>query len=283
MKRIGFVTSAELRDLTPDDRSVVPVLAAREIEVVPVVWTEPLPDRLDGLVLRSTWDYHLRFEAFLAWVDSVETAGLPLWNPPTTVRWNVDKKYLLDVEARGIPVVPTRHAARGSGVALAALLRESAWAEAVVKPSVSGGAFETWRAGPGEADTRRFAGQLATMDCLVQPFLPELVSAGEWSLLFFRSRYSHAVLKRPVSGDFRVQEEFGGAFAAAQPPPGVLSAAGAALEAAGHETLYARVDGVVRGDRFEVMELELVEPSLFLGTATGAAERFAEAILAGLG
>lgn len=283
MKRIGFVTSAELRDLTPDDRSAVPVLAARGVEVVPVVWTEPLPGRLDGLVLRSTWDYHLKVDDFLAWVASIEAAGLPLWNAPSTVRWNVDKKYLLEVEASGIPVVPTRHAVRGSGVSLPALLREAGWAEAVVKPSVSGGAFETWRAGPGEADAVRFERQLAAMDCLVQPFLPELVTGGEWSLLFFGHRHSHAVLKRPVSGDFRVQEEFGGAFAPVEPPAGLLAAAQAALEAAGERTLYARVDGVIRGGRFEVMELELVEPSLFLGTAPGAAERFAAEIVAALG
>jgi hypothetical protein len=283
MKRIGFVTSAELRDLTPDDRSVVPVLAAQGVGVIPVVWTEPLPDRLDGLVLRSTWDYHLRLEDFLAWVASVEAAGLPLWNAPATVRWNVHKGYLREVEARGIPVVPTRHAARGSGVALAELLREAGWTEAVVKPSVSGGAFETWRAGPGEADALRFARQVGAMDCLVQPFLPELVSSGEWSLLFLGDRYSHAVLKRPVSGDFRVQEEFGGAFAPAEPPSSLLSAARAALEAGGQTTLYARVDGVVRGGRFEVMELELVEPSLFLGTAPSAAERFSREILELLG
>jgi len=283
MKRIGFVSSAELRDLTPDDRSVVPVLSGWGVEVVPVVWTEPLPDRLDAVVLRSTWDYHLRLDDFLAWVASVEAAGLPLWNAPETVRWNVNKKYLLEVEARGIPVVPTRHAPRGSGVTLPALLREAGWAEAVVKSSVSGGAFETWRAGPGEADALRFARQLAAMDCLVQPFLPELVSGGEWSLLFFRGRYNHAVLKRPVRGDFRVQEEFGGAFGPAEPPAALLSAAHVALEAAGQETLYARVDGVVRGGRFELMELELVEPSLFLGTAPGAAERFAREILKVLG
>ena len=283
MKRIGFVTSAELRDLTPDDRSVVPLLASRGVEVVPIVWTEPLPRGLDALVLRSTWDYHLRLDDFLAWVASVEAAGLPLWNAPAAVRWNVHKGYLLDVEARGIPLVPTHHAVRGSKISLPALLREAGWAEAVVKPSVSGGAFETWRAGPGEADALRFARQLAAMDCLVQPFLPELVSNGEWSLLFFRGRYSHAVLKRPVNGDFRVQEEFGGAFAPAEPSTALLSAAQAALEAAGHPTLYARVDGVVRGGRFEVMELELVEPSLFLATGPGAAERFAEEILAVLG
>lgn len=270
-------------DLTDDDRTAVPVFASRRMAVVPVVWTEPLPPALDALVLRSTWDYHLQLSRFLGWVDSIEAAGIELFNRPATLRWNVDKKYLLEVEARGVPIVPTRYAARGSGVALGSLLREVRWREAVVKPCVSGGAFETWRAGANEADSVRFARQLELMDCLIQPFVPELVSEGEWSLLFFGSRYSHAVLKRPVVGDFRVQEEFGGKFEAAEAPAGIVEAAARALEASGQETRYARVDGVVRSGRFELMELELVEPSLFLETNAGAAERFAAAIADALG
>lgn len=281
--RVGFVTSGELRGLTPDDRSVVSVLAARRIEVVPVVWTEPVPPNLDALVLRSTWDYHLRLPEFLAWVDAAEASPIPLLNPPSTIRWNVDKKYLLEVEARGVPVVPTRHAARGSGVQLPSLLGAAGWTEAVVKPSVSGGAFETWRAGTGEADAARFARQVETMDCLVQPFVPELLSEGEWSLLFFGGRYSHAVLKRPERGDFRVQEEFGGVAAPAEASSAIIEAASRALEASGQDMLYARVDGVVRGGRLEVMELELLEPSLFLESSPGGAERFADALIERLG
>jgi len=281
--RVGFVTSAELRGLTPDDRSMVPVLGTRGVEVVPVVWTEPVPHGLTALILRSTWDYHLRLAEFLAWVDAVEASGVPLLNSPGTIRWNVDKKYLLEVEARGVPIVPTRHAARGSRVALPSLLRDAGWTDAVVKPSVSGGAFETWRAGTGETDAARFARQLERMDCLVQPFLPELVSEGEWSLLFFRGAYSHAVLKRPERGDFRVQEEFGGVAARAEAPRAVVEAAARALEASGQDTFYARVDGVVRGGRLEVMELELVEPSLFLEPSPGAVERFADALIRHLG
>jgi len=174
-RRIGFVTMEELRALTPDDRSAFSAFSAAGIEVVPTVWTEPLPEGLDALVLRSTWDYHLRLADFLAWVSAVEARGIPLWNSPDTVRWNVDKAYLLEVEARGVPILPTRHAARGSGVALSALLREAGWEQAVVKPSISGGAFETWRTGAGAEDAARFASQLEAMDCLVQPFAPELV------------------------------------------------------------------------------------------------------------
>jgi glutathione synthase/RimK-type ligase-like ATP-grasp enzyme len=283
IRRVGFVTSEQLRDLTPDDRSAIPVLAARAVEVVSVVWTEPLPANLDALVLRSTWDYHLRLPEFLAWVHATRAAGIPLFNPPATIRWNVDKKYLLEVAACGIPIVPTRHAARGSGVELPALLREAGWTDVVVKPSVSGGAYGTWRARGSDADETLFARQLETMDCLVQPFLPELVSEGEWSLLFFRGSFSHAVLKRPGQGDFRVQEEFGGVFGPAEGPRAVVEAATLALEASGQETLYARVDGVVREARFEVMELELVEPTLFFGTSSGSADRFADALVETLG
>ncbi|HZJ54885.1 MAG TPA: hypothetical protein VFD38_12160 [Myxococcaceae bacterium] len=277
------MTSEAYRELTPDDRSGVPALSGRGIEVVPVVWTESLPAGLDALVLRSTWDYHLRLPDFLRWVEGIEQSGIRLLNPPPAVRWNVDKKYLLEIEARGVTIVPTRHAARGSGVELGALLREAGWSEVVVKPSVSGGAFATWRTTASAPDAERFAHQLETMDCLVQPFLPELVSEGEWSLLFFGGRYSHAVLKRPGRGDFRVQEEFGGVFRPAAAPPAIIDAATRALEASRQETLYARVDGVVRGGRLEVMELELVEPTLFLETSPGAAERFADALVVALG
>ena len=276
------MTSEAYRELTPDDRSMVPVLSRRGIDVVPVVWTEPLPAGPDALVLRSTWDYHLRLADFLRWVDGIEGSGIRLLNPAATIRWNVDKQYLLAVEARGIPIVPTRHAARGSGTELPALLREEGWSEVVVKPSVSGGAFGTWRAGTSEADAARFARQLETMDCLVQPFVPELVSEGEWSLLFFGGRYSHAVLKQPGRGDFRVQEEFGGVFGPAEAGVAVVEAATRALDASGQETLYARVDGVVRNDRFELMELELVEPTLFFGTSPGSADRFADALVEAL-
>jgi len=199
-------------------------------------------------VLRSTWDYHLHLPEFLRWVAKVEASGLPLWNPPSTVRWNVDKAYLAEVEARGARIVPTRFAGRGSRTSLLALMLEAGWTEAVVKPSVSGGAFETWRAHRTPEDGARFARQLAQMDCLVQPLVPELITDGEWSLLFFEGRYSHAVLKRPGPEDFRVQEEFGGLFAAARPSPEVVADATRALGATGRETLYARVDGVLRAD-----------------------------------
>jgi hypothetical protein len=281
-RHIGFVTDAERRLLTDDDRGVIPALASRGIRVVPVVWTEPLPGGLDALVVRSTWDYHLRLREFLAWIDGTEAERLPLLNRAPVLRWNADKRYLLDLERCGVPVVPTRHLPRGATTPLDGLLRGAGWSEAVVKPAVSAGAFATWRTRGAPEDRARFARQLADMDCLVQPFLPERVDEGEWSLVFLGGAFSHAVLKRPGAGDFRVQEEFGGCTEAVVPPAGLVEDARRALDAAGHDTAYARVDGVVRRGRLDLLELELVEPSLFLASASGAAERFAEAISARL-
>ncbi len=130
-----------------------------------------------------------------------------------------------------MPIVPTRHAPRGSGSTLSRLLEEAGWPEAVVKPSVSGGAFETWRARGLEPDDARFARQLEAMDCLVQPFLPELVSGGEWSLLFFLRSLQPRGAEAPAAGDFRVQEEFGGVASPVEPPPWVVASAQRALEA----------------------------------------------------
>jgi len=132
------------------------------------------------------------------------------------------------------------------------------------------------------ADEARFAEQLAMADCLVQPFVPEIQDPGEWSLIFFDGVFSHAVVKRPASGDFRVQENFGGTVRAADAPDALVAQAAQILALADERTLYARVDGVVRAGTLQLLELELVEPSLFFDAVPTAAERFADAVVAWL-
>jgi glutathione synthase/RimK-type ligase-like ATP-grasp enzyme len=277
--RIGFATDSEHRALTPDDRLAVEALAREGVEVVPLVWSEPLAQAVDAVIVRSTWDYHLRLQEFLTWVRTLEHRGIPLWNPPGTIRRNVEKTYLLHLPERGVPVIPTVHLRRGSGASLGAVLKREGWAEAVVKPAVSGGAWNTWKATASGADEKRFAQDLTQFDLLVQPYMPDVVTHGEWSLLFFDGRYSHAVLKRPGRGEFRVQEHLGGSVSSAEALPSVRDQAARALGGANERTLYARVDGVVRDGLFELVELELVEPTLFFGTAPGSADRFAQAVL----
>jgi glutathione synthase/RimK-type ligase-like ATP-grasp enzyme len=281
--KIAFVTHAGLPGLSADDRLAVEELSRRGAVVEPAVWddTEVRWSTYDRVVIRSCWDYHLRPDAFLGWLDRLEGEGIPLWNPASVVRGNVDKGYLADLAAAGLPVVPTVRLERGERAALAALLDERGWAEAVIKPSVSASAFRTLRIGRGEAESaqEKLDELLGSSGALVQPFLAEIQTGGEWSLVFLGGEYSHAVLKKPGTGDFRVQTELGGSADPAIPAPVLVEQARRVVEKIPGPWLYARVDGVEIGETFTLMELELIEPSLFLVADEQAPARFAAAIL----
>ncbi len=246
---IALVTWRGLPELAADDRLLRDALVRRGVDVRAVVWDDPGADwrSFDAIVIRSTWDYHKRLDEFRAWLDRMD--GLPLWNPPAVLRWNTHKSYLLDLQARGIAIVPTLLIPRGQGF--------------IVKPAVSATAFRTER---HETDC----------DVLVQPFVPEVVTDGELSFMFLGRRFSHAVRKRVASGDFRVQSEFGGSAEPFTPSPELIEQASHIASMLGEQWLYARIDCVVRDGRLLLMELEATEPSLFLGAES--AERFADAI-----
>lgn len=284
MKRIALATCAKLPTLNDDDRLLMGVLAELGLGSVPALWDAPdvCWDDFQAVLVRSCWDYHHRLEEFLAWVARLERAGVPVWNPPALLRWNSHKGYLRDLAPRGVSTVPTRWLVRGARVDLARLLRDAGWRDAVVKPAVSASAHGTWRTSvdTARADQPRLDELLGAGDVMAQPFVREVQDRGEWSVLFFGGRYSHAVLKRPAENDYRVQWEFGGSAVTMAPPPRLLGDAGAVMAAVAGDALYARVDGVERDGRLVLMELELIEPHLFLGWDPGAAGRLAAAVRA---
>lgn len=286
LSRIAFVTHRGRPDLADDDRLAAVEISRRGARVEAAVWDDPQVDWsvFDRIVLRSCWDYHLRLPEFLGWLGGLERAGAPVWNPPAVVRGNADKGYLVELASAGVPVVPTVRVERGAAADLASILDERGWTDAVVKPAVSASAFLTRRVRRGEAVEAQadFDHLLTLSAALVQPFLPEIRSRGEWSLLFFAGEHSHAVLKRPGAGDFRVQTELGGSTLAQKPSPALVAQARQVLEHIPGPWLYARVDGVEVDGTFLLMELELIEPSLFLACDPQAPARFASAVLAPL-
>jgi hypothetical protein len=281
MRSIAFVTYQGLPELSASDQLARAELLARGVAVEAVAWHDPAVDwpRFEAVVLRSCWDYTARLNDFLAWAERVATQTT-LWNPWPLVDWNVRKTYLRDLSERGVDIVPSEWLLPGSVASFAQVLEARGWGEVVLKPLVSASAEDTFRldrsrGGEGQAlldRLRRGSG------ALVQPFLPEIVAAGEWSFVLLSSGYSHAVCKRPKPGDFRVQFEFGGTVRRRHPPPALLAQALRAASVLPQPWLFARVDGVEVDGRLLVMEVECIEPELFLAGDPEIAGRFADAV-----
>jgi glutathione synthase/RimK-type ligase-like ATP-grasp enzyme len=279
---VGLVTCGAVPELTRDDQILVAELARRGIAAVTLLWDDRTVawERFDALVLRSCWDYHLRTQEFVAWLGRIEDSGARLWNPAPLVRRNLHKSYLRILSEAGVPIPPTIWLERETRPSLTELLTERAWSEAVIKPAVSASAHRTWRARLADAPRLqpRLDAALAEGDVLVQRFEPAIRERGEWSLVFFGGRFSHGVIKRPRSDDFRVQEEHGGTAQPAVAPPDLVRQGRRILDEIEGPWLYARVDGIESDGVFTLLELELIEPVLFLAQDPQAAARFAEAL-----
>jgi hypothetical protein len=283
MLRIALATSSKYPELTQDDRLLLRPLAERGINAEAAIWDDPAVDwsSFDALVIRSCWDYHLKYEAFLSWIGSLEQARIPVWNSAALVRWNANKSYLRDLEAKGIAIVPTFWPEADEVVCLRERLHDLGWTKAVVKPRISATAHRTHLIATDDADSVQelFDELRRGPGVMVQKFMDGIVNEGEWSLIFFDGQFSHAVLKKAKAGDFRVQSEFGGIEQPGDPPAQVLQAATRIVQAI-EPTLYARVDGMIDDGQFRLMELELIEPALFLASRPAAPSRFADAIAA---
>ncbi len=286
MTRIAFATSLAHKDLTDDDRAAVDPLKRRGITVVPAVWNDPKVkwESFDQVVIRSPWDYHRHGAEFLDWFTHLDRVGVSVQNPTPVLRWNLDKVYLKWIEVRGGSIVPTEWIEKGAPVDIKAVLERRGWSRAVVKPTISASAHDTWITSAAQAGEHeeRVGPILKRCGLMIQPFLAEIETEGEISMLFYGGKYSHAVRKRPAVGDFRVQTDHGGTVEPATPTPATLREAQQIVDLRGDELLYARVDGVVVGDEFQLMEFEVLEPQLFFPFHPQAAERFADAVAEGL-
>ena len=255
-------------------------LEAADFEVVPIPWTHFLAGQeqeTDLVLPLVAWGYHLRHSEWLRLLDGLEVAGTPTLNPVTLLRWNSDKTYLTDLANKGVRTVPTIAADLLDDRLLTDAARRFGTTELVVKPSIGASADGAHRVVPGNPLPMSVIGRRM----LIQPFQNSIATKGELSLMLFNGVYSHAVIKRPKAGDFRVQAHLGGREQRIEAPDAALALAHAALVAAPAPAAYARVDMVADDvGQWQIMELELIEPALFLPFAPGSAERFGTAIAA---
>jgi glutathione synthase/RimK-type ligase-like ATP-grasp enzyme len=283
MRRICFVTCRTWPRISESDRLVQQALEARGATVEARAWNAPGAEwnGFEAIVLRSNWDYHFDPHAFLAWLERLERAGARIWNPPALVRWNLSKAYLLELARAGVPTVATVVRGDETRAGLEALMAARGWTRVVMKPVISASAHDTRLVSAATMDDAVGALRSGAIrrPVLVQPFVEEIQTRGEWSLVFIDAMMTHAVLKRPASGEFRVQPHLGGTVETLVPPDAVGAVARAALAALPVPPLYARIDGVETAAGFQIMEVEVNEPGLFFPHAPAAALRFADALL----
>lgn len=272
-----------LEDFVSYDALVADCLESRGVQVDNVSWRSPTVkwDDYDMVIIRSPWDYQQAADEFITVLETIDASSAVLWNPIDVVRWNVRKTYLQELHDRGITIVPTQFVQSPTDSQIRGMFEVFETDQIIIKPVVGANANDTFwlRRDSSASDLQQiellYSGRLA----LLQPFIPSVIEYGETSLIFFDGEHSHSVLKTPKAGDFRVQEEHGSRIQSIAPDSALIEFSRRALAPIPQRTLYSRVDLVtLPNGEPAVMELELIEPSLYLCYDADSAARFADAI-----
>ncbi|MDC8829592.1 ATP-grasp domain-containing protein [Alteromonas gilva] len=282
MKKLAFL-SMDPKDLEEyfvyDDLLIAP-FAQLGYSVSTVSWHEQSHDysQYEAVIVRTPWDYQQHESAFIACLQRIASQTL-LINSLPLMQWNLNKQYLKDLQRSGVAVLPTLWFDTFNSESVKQAFSHFECDELVIKPCVSANADDTFRLTPTtlpacEPELSRCFEQRSFM---LQPFVDSVTEYGEISLFYFAGELSHAILKRPKDGDFRVQEEHGGSLRAITPDTAMLHSAEAALAAMPDDYLYARVDLLMFDAQWRVIELELIEPSLYFNLAPASAQCFVSA------
>lgn len=276
--RIAVVTCERPIERDDDLDYLAPALKRRGVEVEAPGWSDPGIDwaDFDLAVLSSTWDYYERQDEFRTWLRDVDRRTT-LVNPLSLVEWNLDKRYLIELEAAGVPTIPTVWVEPGGEREAVPEIAGEGWEQVVIKPVIDLGARNLVRVPADLVEDMLGRYEVATM---AQPYVPSVATEGEISLVYFRGELSHSLRKLPARGDFRVQPQYGGTHVAEDFGSVVRELADAAVAVAPSQPTYARVDLVGTEGGPAVIELELIEPALYLDTDSRSADRLADALLA---
>ena len=280
MKKVAFLSMDSLEDFVCYDNFLYAPLRELGWQAETVSWRNRQVNwnDYDAVLIRSCWDYQDDPNQFLSVLHQIEESSAWLENKLELVNWNLDKKYLRELESAGIKIVPTLWMSKFSSSGIMGLFEELDTNEIVIKPNISANADDTFKLTPEKAllSASMLQTVFAQRDYMVQPFMHGIVEEGEYSLFFFADEYSHTILKEPKARDFRVQEEHGGILKAVEPEASLLAAARQVLKAVNPKPLYSRVDFVRMNDGFALMELEIIEPSLYFNMDPASPKRFAQ-------
>jgi len=283
--KIAIATCAEKSELSVGDRALAIELANLGAQVSPLIWTNPasLQQSWDAILIRSVWDYHLHSQAFLKWIEQADRSAKKLFNSLQIINWNLDKSYLLELSRNGIDCVPSLFINKGTAIArVLELIRRENWDEIVVKPTISATSYLTFKSSLLDQELSKKIEKIQQhSEVLIQAYFKSIETDGEISLIFINGKaqeYSHAILKAPRQGDFRVQSDFGGAAVSYHATEALIKFADLALRRIAGDWTFARVDVIDWRTRPLVAEIELIEPDLFLQLEATAARKLALAI-----
>ncbi|WP_291119799.1 ATP-grasp domain-containing protein [Flavobacterium sp. UBA6135] len=280
--KIGILTCARLPELLESDQKLIPLFAQYSIQAQAVVWDDESIDwtQFDFLIFRNTWDYYQKEITFNLWLDKIKSLGIKTFNPISVIQKNKHKFYLKELEKEGISILPTIFLEKNSSQNLRNLIPEN-WEKIVIKPAFSAGSYLTKLIDRSELESiqEEFNEHFETKDFLLQEFRPEIKDLGETSFIFFDGKFSHAVNKKPIENDFRVQIQYGGKYTLIEPNQDLVLQAELVVSKIPEKLLYARVDGIVIENKLHLMEIELIEPDLYFDLSDGARERFVEGFL----
>ena len=280
--KIAILTCEQLPDLNPQDQPLIAELAKHAVEASPVVWDDPSINwtDFDYLIFRNTWDYFEKEAKFNSWLNTIEKLGIKTLNSIAIIKQNKHKFYLREMEQQGVTILPTLFIDKTSKLDLKAII-PSSWKKAVIKPAFSAGSYQTevFDTVNSEIISSQYKAIAAEKELLLQEFMPEIQSLGETSFIFFNKKFSHAVNKKPVAGDFRIQVQFGGKYTLIEPSSNLVAQAQKIVNRYPDDLLYARVDGIIIKNQLHLMEVECIEPDLYLNLSDGATERFTQAII----
>ena len=267
MPNVYLLNSKQHSHLCPDDRGLPEVFKKSGISIQSLIWDEdPLP--AEGiLIFRAIWDYVEKRDQLTNFLQQLSNSKLKVLNPVETIRWNLDKSYLQELERLGVPIIPTKVIQNFS-------FNEIENYPTVLKPRVGASGVDTYLIRSDEENHR--ASSLLGRDILIQPFIPEIQEEGELSFVFFADDFSHAVRKVNNGGDFRIQEEHGGRNQAYCATPIEITAVQSWLKKVPYDFFYARVDMVRHQGQLFLMELELIEPELYFAHSNGGENLFVE-------
>lgn len=279
MKTCGLLTSNQLANLYEDDQLLIPAFKKYGWDVKILIWDDfdyNHPEA-DVIIIRNTWDYHLNPVKFINVLRNIAQKSIPLWNPIEIVEWNANKKYLFDLEQKGISIVPSLLVENVTPERLYNLGDLSKWEEFIIKPVYGGTGYLTYKLAKNNYSNfiPEISPEIVGKNILIQQFCPNIIHKGEYSLIYFNKCYSHTIKKINPDKNFLIHEEYGGLITRTDDCTDLIKFADNILGQIDSELLYARID-IVEGldNELLLMELELIEPCLYFSFKEGCEEDF---------